>query len=219
VLRKDGDDYVITGQKMWITNSLQADWMCLLANTSEGAGHKNKSLIVVPMATPGISKAKKIRKIGMMSSDTGLIHFDGQDMGGGPAPRNGRQHMERGDALSPFERDVAHRQCQRSQRLHKMELEFPLPLGLSRRGMINDFQKIDSVEGRMVAHHLTTQLVATGIRHALPPCTKVPTTRAPVCLITYCTVTRNVESTTSTCTDSTRIHSLSQRCSELCTSI
>mgnify|MGYP001304086549 FL=1 len=74
--RKVGGDYVINGAKMWITNSLQADWMCLLANTSEGPGHKNKSLIVVPMNTPGITKAKKIRKIGMMSSDTGLIHFD-----------------------------------------------------------------------------------------------------------------------------------------------
>src|SRR5215207_3942841 len=74
--KKDGADYVINGAKMWITNSLQADWMCLLANTSEGAAHKNKSLIMVPMNTPGITKAKKIRKIGMMSSDTGLIHFD-----------------------------------------------------------------------------------------------------------------------------------------------
>jgi len=75
--KKDGDDYIINGGKMWITNSLQADWMCVLANTSEGAAHKNKSLIVVPMTTPGITKAKKIRKIGMMASDTGLIHFDG----------------------------------------------------------------------------------------------------------------------------------------------
>ena len=74
--RKDGGDYVINGAKMWITNSLQADWMCLLANTGEGAAHKNKSLIVVPMDSPGITKAKKIRKIGMMASDTGLIHFD-----------------------------------------------------------------------------------------------------------------------------------------------
>jgi citronellyl-CoA dehydrogenase len=74
--RKDGGDYVINGAKMWITNSLQADWMCLLANTSEGAAHKNKSLIMVPMNTPGVTKAKKIRKIGMMASDTGLIHFD-----------------------------------------------------------------------------------------------------------------------------------------------
>ena len=73
---KDGDDYVINGGKMWITNSLQADWMCVLANTSEGAAHKNKSLIMVPMNAKGVVKAKKIRKIGMMSSDTGLIHFD-----------------------------------------------------------------------------------------------------------------------------------------------
>ena len=75
--KKDGGDYVINGGKMWITNSLQADWMCVLANTSEGAAHKNKSLIMVPMNTPGVERAKKIRKIGMMASDTGLIHFDG----------------------------------------------------------------------------------------------------------------------------------------------
>ena len=74
--RRDGGDYVINGAKMWITNSLQADWMCLLANTSEGAAHRNKSLIVVPMNAPGISVGRKIRKIGMMASDTGLIHFD-----------------------------------------------------------------------------------------------------------------------------------------------
>ena len=74
--KKDGGDYVINGSKMWITNSLQADWMCLLANTSEGAAHKNKTLIILPMKTRGVSVAKKIRKIGMMSSDTGLIHFD-----------------------------------------------------------------------------------------------------------------------------------------------
>ena len=79
--RKDGDDYVITGQKMWITNSLQADWMCMLVNTGEGAVHKNKSLIMVPMREngklrPGIEVGRKIRKIGMNSSDTGLIYFD-----------------------------------------------------------------------------------------------------------------------------------------------
>jgi citronellyl-CoA dehydrogenase len=73
--RKDGGDYVINGGKMWITNSLQADWMCLLANTSEGAAHKNKTLICLPMKTKGVTKSK-IDKIGMMSSDTGLIHFD-----------------------------------------------------------------------------------------------------------------------------------------------
>jgi len=72
--RVDGD-YVINGSKMWITNSLQADWCCLLANTSDGPSHKNKSLIIVPMDAPGITK-QKIHKIGMHSSDTGLIFFD-----------------------------------------------------------------------------------------------------------------------------------------------
>ena len=79
--RKDGDDYVITGQKMWITNSLQADWMCMLVNTGDGLAHKNKSLVRVPLREngklrPGIEVAKKIRKIGMNSSDTGLLYFD-----------------------------------------------------------------------------------------------------------------------------------------------
>jgi len=73
---RNGDDLVINGQKMWITNSLQADWMCLLANTREGKPHMNKSLIIVPMDSPGVIKAKKIEKMGMHSSDTGLIFFE-----------------------------------------------------------------------------------------------------------------------------------------------
>jgi citronellyl-CoA dehydrogenase len=73
--RSEGGDYVINGSKMWITNGLKADWCCLLANTSDAAPHKNKSLIVVPMDAPGISK-QKIRKIGMNSSDTAQLFFD-----------------------------------------------------------------------------------------------------------------------------------------------
>ncbi|WP_096697523.1 acyl-CoA dehydrogenase family protein [Polaromonas sp. AER18D-145] len=79
--RKDGGDYVISGQKMWITNSLQADWMCMLVNTGDGPQHKNKSLVMVPMREKGklrqgIEVGKKIKKIGMNASDTGLIYFD-----------------------------------------------------------------------------------------------------------------------------------------------
>ncbi|MFO1339188.1 MAG: acyl-CoA dehydrogenase family protein [Burkholderiaceae bacterium] len=74
--RKEGGDYVINGSKMWITNGLKADWCCLLANTSDTGGpHKNKSLIVVPMDAPGITK-QKIHKIGMDSSDTAQLFFD-----------------------------------------------------------------------------------------------------------------------------------------------
>jgi citronellyl-CoA dehydrogenase len=74
--RRDGDDYVINGGKLWITNGTQADWMCCLANTSEGSPHRNKSLIIVPMKSKGVSVERKLRKIGMNSSDTAQIHFD-----------------------------------------------------------------------------------------------------------------------------------------------
>ena len=74
--RKDGADYVIRGGKMWTTSGTQADWMCLLANTSEGAPHRNKTLICVPMDTPGIEVARKLVKAGMRSSDTAQIFFD-----------------------------------------------------------------------------------------------------------------------------------------------
>ncbi len=74
--RKDGGDYVVNGGKMWTTSGTQADFCCLLANTSDGAPHRNKSLIVVPMKTKGVSVAKKIRKIGMNASDTAQLFFD-----------------------------------------------------------------------------------------------------------------------------------------------
>lgn len=73
--RVEGDDYVINGSKMWITNATQADWCCLLANTSEGPVHSNKSLIVVPMDAKGIT-TQKIKKIGMNASDTAQVFFD-----------------------------------------------------------------------------------------------------------------------------------------------
>jgi citronellyl-CoA dehydrogenase len=75
VARRDGDELVISGTKMWITNGMKADWCCLLANTSEGQVHKNKSLIVVPMDSRGITR-QKIHKIGMNSSDTAQLFFD-----------------------------------------------------------------------------------------------------------------------------------------------
>ncbi|MEW9899497.1 acyl-CoA dehydrogenase family protein [Chitinivorax sp. PXF-14] len=74
--RKDGGDYVINGSKMWITNSLQADFFCLLANTGDGPKHANKSLIIVPAKTRGISFSAPLNKLGMRSSDTAQVFFD-----------------------------------------------------------------------------------------------------------------------------------------------
>src|SRR4029078_994195 len=74
--RSDGDNYVIDGGKMWITNGTQADWICLLANTGDGPVHRNKSLICVPMKSKGVQIARKLDKMGMRSSDTAQIFFD-----------------------------------------------------------------------------------------------------------------------------------------------
>lgn len=73
---KDGGDYVINGTKMWITNSPSADWFCLLANTSEGKPHFNKSMIIVPRDAAGITVDKHLNKLGMRSSETAQVFFD-----------------------------------------------------------------------------------------------------------------------------------------------
>jgi citronellyl-CoA dehydrogenase len=74
--RSDGDDYVINGGKMWITNGAQADWICLLVNTGDGPVHRNKTLICVPMKSKGVQVARTLDKLGMRSSDTAQIFFD-----------------------------------------------------------------------------------------------------------------------------------------------
>jgi len=73
---KDGDDYIINGSKIFITNGHQADWACLLANTDDGPAHKNKSLIMVPMDAPGVVRGRKLKKLGMQSSDTAELFFE-----------------------------------------------------------------------------------------------------------------------------------------------
>ncbi|XP_070546313.1 probable acyl-CoA dehydrogenase 6 [Ptychodera flava] len=73
---KKGGDYIINGGKMWITNGIQADWMCLLANTGDGPPHLNKSMICVPLDTKGVTKSREIKKLGMNSSDTAEIYFE-----------------------------------------------------------------------------------------------------------------------------------------------
>lgn len=74
--RKDGDDYIINGSKMWITNGSQADWYCVLVNTSDDKPHVNKTLVIVPASAPGITTSAKIDKLGMRSSDTVEVYFD-----------------------------------------------------------------------------------------------------------------------------------------------
>lgn len=61
---------------MWTTNGIQADWMCLLANTSNGNPHYNKSLICLPLDLPGVQRARAIDKLGMHCSDTAEFYFE-----------------------------------------------------------------------------------------------------------------------------------------------
>ena len=74
--RKDGDDYIINGEKMWITNAVQANFLCTLVNTSNDNPHENKSLILVPASTPGLKVGKKIEKLGQITSDTAPVYFE-----------------------------------------------------------------------------------------------------------------------------------------------
>jgi citronellyl-CoA dehydrogenase len=72
---RDGDEWVINGSKLYITNGTQADWLCLLARTSEEAGYRGMSLIVVPMSVDGVVVSRKLEKLGMWSSDTAELSF------------------------------------------------------------------------------------------------------------------------------------------------
>lgn len=72
---RDGDEWVINGSKMYITNSLQADWLCVLARTSDEGGYSGMSQIIVPTDTAGFEVSKKLDKLGMRASDTGLLSF------------------------------------------------------------------------------------------------------------------------------------------------
>jgi citronellyl-CoA dehydrogenase len=72
---RDGDDWVINGSKIYITNAATADWLCLLAVTDPAAGYGGFSQIIVPTSTPGVSY-QLLDKIGNLGSDTGLFFFE-----------------------------------------------------------------------------------------------------------------------------------------------
>ena len=72
----DGDDYVINGSKMWITNGTQADFVTLLVRTSGERGFRGMSLIVVPTDTPGFHVSRKLEKLGNHASDTAILTFE-----------------------------------------------------------------------------------------------------------------------------------------------
>ncbi len=72
---RDGDDWVINGSKIYITNAATAHWLCLLAVTDPDAGYGGFSQIIVPTDTPGF-RFELLDKIGNWGSDTGLLYFE-----------------------------------------------------------------------------------------------------------------------------------------------
>jgi citronellyl-CoA dehydrogenase len=73
--RADGDDLVISGQKLWITNGSRADFIVLAVRTGD-AGHRGVSLVLFPTRTAGFSVGKKLKKVGNLCSDTAELFFD-----------------------------------------------------------------------------------------------------------------------------------------------
>jgi len=73
--RADGDDLIISGQKLWITNGSRADFIVLAVRTGD-AGHRGVSLVLFPTRTSGFSVGKKLKKVGNLCSDTAELFFD-----------------------------------------------------------------------------------------------------------------------------------------------
>ncbi|MDX1499388.1 MAG: isovaleryl-CoA dehydrogenase [Woeseiaceae bacterium] len=73
---RDGDDYVLNGSKMWITNAPEADVLVVYAVTDPGAGSGGLSAFVVERGTPGLTTPQKLDKLGMRGSDTSEVLFE-----------------------------------------------------------------------------------------------------------------------------------------------
>ncbi len=72
----DGDDYILNGSKIFITNAGPADVLITYAATDRSLGPKGISAFIVDADTPGVKKGKKERKLGIHASDTREIHYE-----------------------------------------------------------------------------------------------------------------------------------------------
>ncbi|KXL42384.1 hypothetical protein M433DRAFT_156828 [Acidomyces richmondensis BFW] len=73
---KTADGYKISGSKMWITNSMEANFFIVFANLDPSKGYKGITAFIVDKDTPGFSIAKKEKKLGIRASSTCVINFD-----------------------------------------------------------------------------------------------------------------------------------------------
>lgn len=77
VARRDGDEWVIDGEKAWITNGAVGKYFVVLARTTPGAGTKGISAFVVPASAPGFRVGGAEEKLGLRASNTTTLYFDG----------------------------------------------------------------------------------------------------------------------------------------------
>ncbi len=72
---KDGNEWVLNGSKIFITNGMLADMVIVAAITDPGKGAKGTSLFIVDATLPGFARGKKIEKMGQHTSDTAELFF------------------------------------------------------------------------------------------------------------------------------------------------
>lgn len=77
VAEKSGDHYIINGAKNFITNGVHADYLIVFATIDKKAGTKGVCAFIVERSFPGVSVGKKEKKLGIRSSDTAMLNFDG----------------------------------------------------------------------------------------------------------------------------------------------
>jgi acyl-CoA dehydrogenase len=106
--RRDGDEWVLDGHKIWIGNGGIADVHVVNATVDPDAGHSGQALFVVPGGTPGLRLVRKLEKLGCRASHTAELRFEAcrvpaDHLLGGEARLNGRRARERSSTLGAFE--------------------------------------------------------------------------------------------------------------------
>jgi alkylation response protein AidB-like acyl-CoA dehydrogenase len=132
--KRDGDDYVIDGAKMWLTNGASSNLIALLVKTDEGAekAHRNLTTFLVEKpegfgeVAPGLTIPGKIEKMGYKGIDTTEAMFDGFRIGAdkvlGGVPGKGFPHMMDGAEVGRV--NVAARACGIAIRAFELAVEY-----------------------------------------------------------------------------------------------
>lgn len=128
----DGDDYVIDGQKMWLTNGGSANLVATLVKTDPDAGHRGMTTFLIDKTpgfgevAPGLTVPGKIEKMGYKGVDTTELLFDGyrvpaaQILGGAP----GRGFYQMMDGVEVGRVNVAARGCGVARRAYELALDY-----------------------------------------------------------------------------------------------